>query len=239
MIPNEIQNFIEQKITFENYCLPQFYPDANGFEQFQSGYRYNETNDENLIGEEEGKWKENWYVICSGYANDPFFVDFSEAENDYPVYFAWHGAGSWKPIMVTEILSDFLHHLIEIKKIESDKVSVLDYIKTHFDIDNELWKEIYQEYEEQELSNAQTQDDLEDWILGKIIITDVGNDKMKVINFLKSELKLTPQQALSLSKQNEIEFMEGYLKHLKYFINQLESLGAKIVFRENDKPNKL
>lgn len=43
-IPQPIQNFIKQKNEFENYCLPHFYPDAIGFEQFQSGYRYNEVS---------------------------------------------------------------------------------------------------------------------------------------------------------------------------------------------------
>ena len=230
----EIKEIIENKIEFDNYYLPQFYPETDRFEQFQSGYRYNETTGENLIGEKEGDWKEDWFVICSGYSNDPFIVDFSEKSKNYPVYFAWHGAGHWTPIKIVDTLKLFLHHLKELKKLENDKINILNYLENNVDLNNEFWKEAYQGFAEQEFKTEPKEDDWEDWILGKIIITDIGKEKMKLINYLKTELNLTPQQALMISKKDEIEFKEGYLTHLKYFIQTLENLGATAIFRKDD-----
>jgi hypothetical protein len=76
--------------------------------------------------------------------------------------------------------------------------------------------------------------DRESWILGKIIITDIGLHKLKIVNILKAEFNLTPQDALSLSKQGEIVFKEGYFQHLKDEIDQLNQLGATAIFEPNE-----
>ena len=93
-IPKEIKEFIAESIELENLCLPHFYPDVNSFEKFQTGYKINGVTGEKITGEKKGDFQESWFVICSGYSNDLFFIDINEEEDNFPVYFAWHGAGS-------------------------------------------------------------------------------------------------------------------------------------------------
>lgn len=234
---SKIQNFLIQKTELNAGNLPQIYPTIEEFEEFQIGYKIHGWTKESLTGNNEGDFKESWYVICSNYCDDPFFVDFLEEEKDFPVYFAFHGSGGWTPIKISENIQDFSKHLMNIKEIENIKEKVLSYLSKNFDIKNEFWKEVYQEFSEinEELENPSEDQDWEDWILGKLIITNIGINKLKIVNLLKEEFKLTPQQALSLSKQTEIEFKEGYLKHLKFYNEKLNELGAKTEFRPSEK----
>ena len=66
---------------------------------------------------------------------------------------------------------------------------------------------------------------------GTAVITDMGKDKLTVINFLKNKLNITPQQALTSSKQSEIIVAEGFSAQLKQIITHLETLGATVVFK--------
>lgn len=74
----------------------------------------------------------------------------------------------------------------------------------------------------------------EDLVFGKIIITDIGSNKLKIVNILKTEFNLTPQDALSLSKQSEIVIKEGCFYHLKDEIDRLNLLGATAIFKPNE-----
>ena len=94
-IPEKIEEFIKQRIEFEVYRLPQFYPDLKSFDNFQIGYKVHGLTGENLTGKKEGDFKESWFVICSNYSDDPFIVDFLEEDKNFPVYFAFHGCGNW------------------------------------------------------------------------------------------------------------------------------------------------
>lgn len=147
-IPNEIKAFIAKKIELENFCLPHYYPDLNNFNDFQIGYKIHGKTGEKVSGENEGDFRESWYVICSGYANDPFFIDINEKNESFTVYFAWHGAGNWTPIKVSENISDFSHQIELLKKIEWSEENIQDKIKEKFDLNNEFWMEVYNEYEE-------------------------------------------------------------------------------------------
>jgi hypothetical protein len=59
----------------------------------QVGYSVSQSG-ENLIGNQPGDWRAEWIVIgyeeCCG---DPVFIDSSK--EDFPVYTAIHGEGSW------------------------------------------------------------------------------------------------------------------------------------------------
>ncbi|MDJ1482600.1 SMI1/KNR4 family protein [Cytophagaceae bacterium YF14B1] len=214
-------------------CLPQKYPKPDTFEYFQAGYRYDAITHKSLVGPNEGDFDKNWYVICSNYFDDPFYVDFSEGDKEFPVYFSWHGAGNWMPVKVAETLSEFSDFLTIIKNIEADSQQAVKYLEEHSDLTNEFWKEVYVEYLEkaEEPINELQITDKSEWIKGKVIITDIGKDKLKLIQFIKDQLNLTPQQALVVSKQGEIEYKEGYLAHLKHIVNQLKAMGATAIFR--------
>jgi len=70
--------------------------------------------------------------------------------------------------------------------------------------------------------------------MGKLIITDIGTNKLKMVSILKEQFKLSPQEALLMSKQPEIVFKEGYLKHLKYDIDKFHALGVRAEFHKNE-----
>ncbi|WP_337085164.1 hypothetical protein [Elizabethkingia anophelis] len=231
----KIETFLIQKTELDCGNLPQNYPTVDKFEEFQIGYKIHGWTKENLTGTNEEDFKESWYVLCSNYCDDPFFVDFQEEEKEFPVYFAFHGAGGWTPIKIAENIQDFSKHLIKIKEIENEKEKVISYLSKNFDIKNEFWNEVYREFMEDEVEKSNKNQDWEDWILGKLIITNIGVNKLKIVNLLKEEFKLTPQEALSLSKQTEIEFKKGYLKHLQFEIKKLNELGATTDFRPNEK----
>ena len=115
----KIEDFLIQKTELNAGNLPQNYPTVEEFEEFQMGYKIHGWTKEILTGNNEGDFKESWYVICSNYCDDPFFVDFSEEEKDFPVYFAFHGSGGWTPIKISENIQDFSKHLMNIKEIEN------------------------------------------------------------------------------------------------------------------------
>ncbi len=148
-IPNKVKEFIAKKIELENFCLPHFYPEINKFEDFQIGYKVHGNTGEKITGENEGDFKESWYVICSGYSNDPFFIDMNEEKENFPVYFAWHGAGSWNPIKVSKNIIEFGNQLEILKNIELSDENAQDKIKEKFDLNNEFWLEVYNEYEDE------------------------------------------------------------------------------------------
>jgi hypothetical protein len=149
-ISQEVKEFIEKKIVFNNMCLPWHYPTVETFEQFQAGYRYNGITLESLVGNEQGNFKENWYVICTNYFNDPIYVDFSEHDKNYPVYFSIHGAGNWTPILVAKSLADFMTALLNLKEQENNKNEFQAYIEEHFDLDNDFWGEVFQGEEDED-----------------------------------------------------------------------------------------
>jgi len=145
--PKQIKEFIQKEILLENFCLPQFYPEEGKLLDFQVGYKTNANTGEKITGEQEGDFKESWFVICSNYASDPFFIDINQENEDFPVYFSWAGTGTWVPIKVAETISDFTNQLLLLKKWElEESESIQNKMKEHFDTNHEFWKEVCLEY---------------------------------------------------------------------------------------------
>lgn len=142
-LPHQIRNFIEEKTEMANMALPLNYPSIDKFNDFQAGYRFNANTLENLTGQ-KGEFDRNWFVICSNYFSDPFIVNISEVENNFPIYYAQHGAGNWTPIKISENITEFLNQLKSIKELEENRELLLDKLKNEFDLKNALWKEVYQ-----------------------------------------------------------------------------------------------
>lgn len=142
-LPQKIRQFIEEKNIMTAMVLPWNYPSIDKFDDFQAGYRHNANTHENLIGQ-KGQFNENWFVVCSNYFNDPFFIDISDAQNDFPVYYAQHGLGSWAPIKVSENITQFTFQLKDIKELEQNRDLLLEKLLDEFDLENELWSELYE-----------------------------------------------------------------------------------------------
>ncbi|MGY0037833.1 SMI1/KNR4 family protein [Pedobacter sp. NJ-S-72] len=227
----EIKHFIEKQISLVCLFIPQNYPAVETFEKFQEGYKYNGVTGEILDGTKPGHFKENWYVICSNDYNDPFYVDLSEQDRNFPVYFSWHGSGNWEPVKVAEDLNDFAAKLLSIQKVEQDADKFKNLLETDFDLTIELWKEVYASIDEEQDDDSEEGDtDMSEWIKGKVVVRDIGQHKMKIVHFLKTELNLTLREALAVVKQKDIEVYKGYLVHLKDSVNYLKELGATAEF---------
>lgn len=219
-LPPAIQSFCRQQLTLDNLCLPQHYPDMDHFHAFQAGYRYHGNTGEPLTSDQPGQFQPGWYVICSNYFGDPFFIDINEP--GHPVYFSFHGAGTWTPIKVADSIERFTQQLLSLQEDEHNEAL--------FDLSNEFWKEAHENMPEEIIAEPT---DMSEWIKGSVYITNVGPQKAVVTNYLKELLQLTPKQALELSRQPEIKVKEGYLLHLKTLISKLGALGATAIFKHD------
>lgn len=80
------------------------------FEEGQLGYRM-DIDGNSLTGDNEGDWKENWYVI--GYdelVGDPIFIDINN--KNYPILTAMHGEGEWEPEIMFSSLNKLLEYIL-------------------------------------------------------------------------------------------------------------------------------
>ncbi|HEK9098975.1 hypothetical protein KFD70_05640 [Bacillus pfraonensis] len=90
--------------------VPVYIFSRDEFEEGQLGYRVGGLENESLIGNEKGDWKDSWFVI--GYEElmgDPFFVDVKDVH--FPVYTAEHGMDAWEPLLHSDSLEKFLTEL--------------------------------------------------------------------------------------------------------------------------------
>ena len=133
-------------------CLPQSYPANDGFYAFQDGYRHNANTGQTLNGKGDGDFKPSWYVLCTNYFADPFFVDFSEEALDFPVYYAAHGAGRWDAIPVAKTVTQFATVLNELIQVEDDAPGAIALINSFPFSSETLWQEAIAELREQEES---------------------------------------------------------------------------------------
>jgi hypothetical protein len=90
---DEVLSLIEQLETYdlegENMSFHIFLPDE--IVDAQIGYSI-DLNGNPLTGDNEGDWKESWFVIGHDLeVGDPIFVDLSNP--NYPVFIAEHGLG--------------------------------------------------------------------------------------------------------------------------------------------------
>lgn len=223
-----IEEFLNKAITIEGIALPENYASAEHIYYFQDGYRYNAVENVDLTGDVEGEFKPSWIVLASNYFADPFFIDLAENKDHFPVYFAWHGQGKWKPVQIAESLPVFQKTLEDIQTRRSDKEALIQYLDENIDQKNPFWKEVYISAEEEEEDDWEATESYESiGVEMSLYITDIGPNKMKVIALLKKELGLSGSDALALSKSPKILFRTGYRKWLEYDLHELEALGVK------------
>ena len=137
-IPDEIVEIIKLDIKLDG-LFPSVYADIENYYKIQAGYRFNPISGNCLVSNRNGDWQENWYVFALNSSDDPFYIDFTQKEVGFPVYFSFHGAGNWKPIKVTATLEQFKGLLILIHNIEHMFYYHLDF---EIDVNNEFWHEV-------------------------------------------------------------------------------------------------
>lgn len=231
MIPFSVQQFIQTATVCENIHLPSHYPALHELEGYQSGFRRHGITGADLTGMKPGQWQPGWYVIALNTFDDPFFVDFTEEKQGFPVYYAHHGAGKWEAIKIAETITSFSQILISLQALQQNEEATISWVEANTDTSTDFWNELHnglkEALEEQEQTPAV---DITGWKAGKIMITHIGSNKMRVANYLKDLFRLTPQEALELSRQKEIVAAQGYEVHLERIKNDLQKLGATTVF---------
>ena len=177
-IPDLIRNFIRKRIVSECILLPFFYPDEGEFENFQEGYRLvGRKTGEGLADDTPGQWRKSWRVIARNALDDPFFVDFALGDPS-PVYFAYHGAGSWEPIKVADDIVKFEEILTALAALK--KPCSLDAIALLADLQNEFYRELADDYAREDEAREEPE-----YKYFSIFIEDLGADPVKTLVFLK------------------------------------------------------
>lgn len=107
-LPKQLVEFINLDICFDYLgMLPAYYADINDFNKIQEGYRFNSLSGEFLVSDKNGDWQDGWYVFAVNTMDDPFYIDFTQEDIGFPVYYSYHGTGKWVPIKIADTLEQF------------------------------------------------------------------------------------------------------------------------------------
>lgn len=237
VLPKQLVKFLTDSVILEQMCLPNHYPEANlqSFLNFQDGYRVNVNTGEYLISDNDGDWAPDCYVIAQNYFADPFVIFMHEYELDYPVYYAVHGAGRWDFEQVSASLACFRQELLLFQSLQMEPQKFAEFIATSKHLSGLLWKELYSSLiettsEDMDVSEETIQ---EPWIYGKLLLTEIGVNKLQVVSFLKQNFKITGTEALRLVNTLPIELGCGVEKFMQPCRDYLERIGAKVIFVED------
>jgi hypothetical protein len=114
----EIRNRHRVEKVSLGYRTVTLFPSSE-LEGAQLGYSIGDSG-ERYSGENEGDWKDGWFVI--GYEDlcgDPIFVDLNA--QDLPVFTAAHGEGDWKPVEIVSSFEGFVKALSEIEHVSDGR----------------------------------------------------------------------------------------------------------------------
>ena len=225
-IPNLIQNFIRKRIVSECILLPLFYPDEGEFESFQEGYRLaSRKTGEELADDAPKQWRKSWHVIARNGMDDPFFVDFALGDAS-PVYFAYHGAGSWKPIKVAGDIVKFEEILTVLAALK--KPCSLEAIAPLADLNNEFYRELADDYAGENEAREEP-----GYKYFSVFIEDLGADKVKTLVFLKKIFGGESFAAIKDRTRNLPLCVFSGIEELALSLqDKLASLGVKFHARE-------
>ena len=225
-IPNLIRNFIRKRIVPESILLPFFYPDEGEFESFQEGYRLASCKtSEELANDAPEQWRKSWRVIARNGMDDPFFVDFVLGDAS-PVYFAYHGAGSWEPIKVADDIVKFEEILTTLAALEAP--CSLEAIAPLTDLNNEFYRELVDDYAQQDEAREEP-----GYKYFSVFIEDLGADKVKTLVFLKKFFENENFTATKERMQNLPLCVFSGIEELALPLqDKLASLGVKFYARE-------
>lgn len=157
--------------------------------------------------------------------DDPFFVDFALGDA-LPVYFAYHGAGSWEPIKVADDIVKFEEILTALAALEAP--CSLEAIALLADLNNEFYRELADDYARKDEARAEREHKY-----FSVFILDLRADKAKTLVFLK---KFFDDESFAATKdrtQNLPLCVFSGIEELALPIqDKLTSLGVKFHVRE-------
>jgi len=157
--------------------------------------------------------------------DDPFFVDFALGDVS-PVYFAYHGAGSWEPIKVADDIVKFEEILTALAALEAP--CSLEAIAPLADLNNEFYRELADDYAREDEACEEPE-----YKYFSIFIEDLGVDKVKTLVFLKKffddgNFAATKERSLNLP----LCVFSGIEELALPLQDKLASLGVKFDVRE-------
>lgn len=236
-IPLLLMQFLENKTQAGPMMLPFHYPDAAMLEGYQSGFRYHGITGEDLTAEAPGGWRPGWYVIALNGLGDPFFIDFREAQNGFPVYYAEHGAGYWEPVKVADGLAQFSEFLQKLRALARDEQAGLDYVFSRADEGNPFWSEVLAGMKAGSPVEQKSPLSPDQCRYGRLVLQAAGPDKVKVAQYLRRYFEYGPAEALALLAWSGETLAEGFYVHLEPYLTDLRELGAMASFEEQNLEN--
>ncbi len=157
--------------------------------------------------------------------DDPFFVDFTLGDAS-PVYFAYHGAGSWEPIKVADDIVKFEEILTALAALK--KPCSLEAIAPLADLNNEFYRELADDYAQQDEAREEP-----GYKYFSVFIEDLGADPVKTLVFLKKFFEDESFAATKNRTQNLPLCVFSGIEELALPLqDKLVSLGVKFYARE-------
>ena len=152
--------------------------------------------------------------------DDPFFVDFALGDAS-PVYFAYHGAGSWEPIKVADDIVKFEEILTALAALEAP--CSLEAIAPLTDLNNEFYRELADDYVRKDEAREEPE-----YKYFSVFIEDLGVDKVKTLVFLKKVFEGESFAATKDRAQNlPLCVFSGIEESALALQDKLASLGVK------------
>ena len=171
------------------------------------------------------KWRKSWQVIARNALDDPFFVDFALGGAS-PVYFAYHGAGSWEPIEVADDIVKFEEILTALAALK--KPCSLDAIAPLADLNNEFYRELADDYAQADEAREEPE-----YKYFSVFIEDLGADPVKTLVFLKKFFEDGSFAATKERMQNlPLCLFSGTQELAGALEDKLASLGVKFYAQE-------
>jgi len=157
--------------------------------------------------------------------DDPFFVDFALGDAS-PVYFAYHGAGSWEPIKVADDIVKFEEILTALAALK--KPCSLDAIAPLTDLNNEFYRELADDYAQKDEVREEPK-----YKYFSVFIEDLGVNPVKTLVFLKKFFEDGSFAATKDRAQNLPLCVFSGIEELALPLqDKLASLGVKFHVRE-------
>ncbi|SDP33757.1 ribosomal protein L7/L12 [Phyllobacterium sp. OV277] len=230
-----IRDFLANGIVVGNLALPTHYAEFERLDDFQVGFRRHGHTGENLVSEIDGEWRPGWYVIAMTGLDDPVFIDKAEGEDGYPVYTAVHGAGRWDAMRIAPSLAAFGRLLEVLAEVKKDILQFERIVVTEIGPPNRYWRKVLDEHQQAARSENVPSDvghySPADFERGDLIVTDVGSQKLKVVQIVSKCRGLSLKDALALTEAPQFEAGSGVRLQLRRLSDQLEALGATVEFR--------
>lgn len=231
-LPDAVRAFLDAAVTPGEMTLPFHYSTPERWAEQQRGFRVHGITGEDLTASRAGEWQPGWYVIALNGFDDPFFVDFSESAQGFPVYYAPHGAGRWSAERIAPTLASFSERLLALRDAAGDDAAFLNYLDTFPEAQSPFWSEVRSERlareEEEDLSAPP---DLAAWQQGRLVITAPGPQKLKVIHLLRKTLNLSLSEVMAFVAQPPIVAGEDFHIRLRPLEEALIALGASVEFQ--------